>query len=63
MDYVTGFLINDNFRNVENILFDFVKSGTEKQDWIQNMELVRRYLNSQVRFRKRHMEKAEMPSA
>ncbi len=44
VDFVTGFLINDNFKNVENILFHFVKSGTEKQDWIQNMELVRRYL-------------------
>jgi hypothetical protein len=32
VDYVTVFLINDNFKNVENILFHFGKSGTEKKD-------------------------------
>ena len=44
VDYVTGFLINDNFKTIENIIFYYVKSATEKKDWIQKKELVRRYL-------------------
>ena len=44
MDYVTGFLINDYFNNVENIILHFVKTSTAKKDWIKNMELVGRYL-------------------
>jgi hypothetical protein len=43
VDYVTGFLINDSFKTVENIIV-YVKSATENKDWIQQMELVRRYL-------------------
>jgi hypothetical protein len=44
MDYVTGFLINDYSKNVENIILYFVKTSTEKKDLIENMEIVRRYL-------------------
>ena len=44
VDYVTRFLINDNFKIIENVINHFMRSAIEKEKIIRKMELVRRFL-------------------